>query len=377
MKYAVVSDIHANEAALRAVLADAASQGADAVVCLGDVVGYGPSPAEAVALVRKSCAAVVAGNHDDAVSGRGDASEFVDLAGDAASRHREALSDGDIEWLKSLPYVCTFGGATGVHGDLFDPPKFYYVETEDDAAATFRATDAQLVFTGHTHVPTIFLTGASGKVYKTEPQDFTLEDGKRYVVNPGSVGYPREADGKCLSSYVLYDDAAGTVEFRFLPFSVASVMQRGRNPKRIRRGVIAALLAAAAAVAAAVAWFAAPKETVEVTEVTQVADDPEMVVAVKRVAIPPDATGLTLGLTLTKKPKSPPVSVRTVYFGADGRQLYAESATVKSYNKRTIPIPPNAQGAVEAEITVFKVAKDDAPSIAEFTPSVATPAAAR
>ena len=197
MKYAVISDLHANESALRRVLADAKSHGADRVVCLGDIVGYGPLPAETLALARKSCVATVAGNHDDAVCGRHGDDTFTGLARDAVRRHREALQPADIAWLKSLPYTCEFGRAVAAHGDLFDPQKFYYVENESDAAATFDATDAQLVFVGHTHVPAIFLVGRSGNVYKTEPQDFTLEDGKRYIVNPGSVGYPRESGGKC------------------------------------------------------------------------------------------------------------------------------------------------------------------------------------
>ena len=211
MIYAIVSDIHANLDALDRVLADARACGAERVVCLGDVVGYGPRPAEAVARVREACAATVAGNHDDAVSGRMDAADFIDLAGDAVRRHRDALSPDALAWLAALPYSASIEGAALAHGDATDPAKFYYVESEDDARANFEATDAQLLFVGHTHVPCVFLTGASGAVYRITAQDFTLEDGKRYIVNPGSVGYPRETDGKCMSSYVIYDSAEKTV----------------------------------------------------------------------------------------------------------------------------------------------------------------------
>ena len=99
MKYAIISDIHANVTALQNVLADAKAQGAEKIVCLGDVVGYGPLPSETVALARKECFIVLAGNHDDAVSGRGDASTFIDLAKEAVERHRAALSEEDVEWL--------------------------------------------------------------------------------------------------------------------------------------------------------------------------------------------------------------------------------------------------------------------------------------
>ena len=227
MVYAVFSDVHANASALRAVLADARRQGAERFVCLGDVVGYGPEPVESVRLLREIPASVIAGNHDDAVSGRGGADDFVGLAADAVHRHRAALPEGDIKWLSTLPYTCTVGSAMAAHGDLRYPAKFYYIEDIMDAAENFAATEAQLVFVGHTHVPQMFLTGSSGRIYKIAPQDFALESGKRYIVNVGSVGYPRETNGECYSSYVIYDSTNGTVTFRRLPFSVASVMQRG------------------------------------------------------------------------------------------------------------------------------------------------------
>lgn len=251
MVYAVISDVHANEQALQRVLADAASQGAEKVVCLGDVVGYGPLPAQTLALVRQRCAVTLAGNHDDAVCGRLDPKDFIGLAADAVLRHREALSADALAWLRSLPYVYEGEHFIAVHGDFVEPEKFYYVQDERDVAANFEATDAPLLFVGHTHVPKLGLVGASGQVHILEPQDFTLEPGKRYVVNPGSVGYPRESGGQCLSSYVLFDSAAKTVVFRYLPFAVSSVLQRGHEPRRRRWPWLAAVGVAALALAAA------------------------------------------------------------------------------------------------------------------------------
>ena len=158
MKYAVVSDIHANLSAFRAVLADARSRGAGAVVCLGDIAGYGPLPAEAAALARQSCAFAVAGNHDDAVSGRCGAGDFTGLAADAVARHRAALPQDARDWLSSLPYVCRFGEAAATHGDFTDPEAFLYVETPEDAAASFALTRERLLFVGHTHIPCIFVS---------------------------------------------------------------------------------------------------------------------------------------------------------------------------------------------------------------------------
>jgi predicted phosphodiesterase len=233
MRYAIISDVHGNATALRRVLADAAAQGVEEIVCLGDTLGYGPEPAKALRMVRESCTIVLAGNHDDAVAGRVDAGDFIDLAQDAALRHREELTGEDIDYLKALPYTCRGDGFAAVHGDFTDPKAFNYVDCESVAAGNFAAMSEQLMFVGHTHEPRLALMGSSGTVYMTGPQDFSLEEGKRYIVNPGSVGYPRAADGKCMSSYVIFDSSSRSVFFRFIPFTVDSMLQRGR-PHRLR-----------------------------------------------------------------------------------------------------------------------------------------------
>ena len=357
MKYAIISDVHANETALRAVLEDAKRHGAEKVVCLGDVVGYGPLPVETVALVRKECFVTLAGNHDDAVSGRGDASTFIDLAKDAVERHRTALSEDDLAWLRSLPYTCMLDKAAAVHGDLFDPPKFYYVLDEKGAEANFAKTDARLVFVGHTHEPAIFLTGRSGAVYKTAPQDFTVEDHKRYIVNPGSVGYPRETDGQCFSSYVLYDSAERTIRFRRLPFQVSSVMQRGEAKKPIGKWLVAAVAAAVALVAALAVWALVPRAV-------EVVDDPALVVEEKTVPLDPDLRHVAAHLSLAKG--SDPVQLRIVFESPSGEVVGMESLTVKQSSKKGYKIP---DGATCARFTALKIRPTDSPEILFFAPA--------
>ncbi len=357
MLYAVISDVHANLTALKCVIADAKENGAEAFVCLGDVVGYGPQPSEALDLVRETCVATVAGNHDDAVSGRGDSSSFVDLAKDAVERHRAALSQEQLGWLSSLPHACHVGDALLVHGDAFDPPKFYYVEDTDDAAANFAKTSEQLVFVGHTHEPGIFLTGRSGTVYKTAAQDFTIEPEKRYIVNPGSVGYPREADGQCLSSYVLYDSDEGTVSFRFVPFLVESVMQRGKASAPLRKRVTAAVAVAAAAAAALAVWLVLPR-SVEVVE------DPALVVESRELPLDSDMRSVSANLTLAGG--SCPVQVKVVFLTANGEVSGVESLTVKQSSRRRIRIP---KGSSTARFTVEKSRRGDVAEITGFAPS--------
>ncbi len=220
MRYAIVSDVHANEAALRAVLTDAADEKVEKIICLGDVLGYGPDPVAALELVYRRAHVCLAGNHDDAVAGRFPVEDFTDFAAAAVLRHRAAITREAKDWLAHLPYTCEFEGFACAHGDFSDPGNFNYVLEAQDAVPSWDARKEQLLFVGHSHQPCIFVLGASGTPHRIDAADFTLEDGKRYIVNPGSVGYPRSGD--CRSSYCIYDDEARTVEFRSLPFDLDS-----------------------------------------------------------------------------------------------------------------------------------------------------------
>ncbi len=226
MRYAILSDVHANETALGVVLADAADMGAERIICLGDVLGYGPDPVQALELVYRKAHVCLAGNHDDAVSGRFPVEDFTSFAEAAVKRHRAALSPSALDWLAHLPHVCEFAGPGGraqgsfacAHGEFAVPQGFDYVLEPRDAMPSWNRRTEQLLFVGHTHKPGIFVLGPSGEPHALEPADFVLEDGKRYLVNVGSVGYPRS--GACRSSYCIYDDETGSVFFRSLPFDL-------------------------------------------------------------------------------------------------------------------------------------------------------------
>ena len=366
MVYAIISDVHANAIALSAVLEDARRCGAKKLLCLGDVVGYGPEPESTVSTIRARAAFTLAGNHDDAVAGRLDPSDFIDLAADAVARHREALSDENLAWLKSLPYIYNGKSFLCAHGDFTSPKTFEYVSDEQEATANFAATKAQLMFVGHSHVPGIFLTGASGKVYSLPPTDFTLEDGKRYIVNPGSVGYPRTNGNVCESTYVLYDDAEKTISFRRLPFTVRSVMQTGRNPKRLKKRIVAAAVCAAAVAAGAAAWMLAPEERVEtVTEVltnsvTKVVEKRiTEVVAIKQI----DRTENCMLFSTDKKVRvevklakgSPAVQLQLTFKDDSGKILWEERWTVKKSKRDNVRVP---QGAATATLSAGRASGD-------------------
>ena len=366
MRYAIISDIHANESAFRHVLVDTRERDVDRIICLGDVVGYGPLPEGTVNLVRKHCDMVIAGNHDDAVTGRIDASDFIDLAGDAVKRHRETLSAENLTWLKSLPHTYSGEGFIAAHGDFTDPEKFFYIQDEADADANFKSTDAQLMFVGHTHTPQLFLTGQSGKVYRLDPTDFILEDGKRYIVNPGSVGYPRENNGTCLSSYVIYDTDDRSVTFHTLPFAVSSVLQRGQSPKRLSKKLIFLAILAISALIGTAVYFLTPKtEVVEVKqEVITVTEDPQLVIQHKTIPLTPELRTFHPNLWLQKG--SVPLILKVEFKNSDGKTLDSLTLTVKASRTKGIKIP---EGSTQAEISLLRLSTGDRPQIKSYNPA--------
>jgi predicted phosphodiesterase len=357
MLYAIISDLHGNKEALKRVIEDARAKGVEKFICLGDVVGYGPLPDETATLARSTCAVTVAGNHDDAVTGRINAKDFIDLAGDAVERHRQALSQENLAWLKSLQYVHKEADFVAVHGDVVEPEKFYYIDDENDAAANFNATDAQLMFVGHTHCPGLFLVGNSGNVYKLEPTDFTLEGGKRYIVNPGSVGYPRESNGYCQSSYVIYDSDQKAVTFHFLPFSVGSVMQRGAMPRQTKKRLVFAIAAIASIVVGTLAYLLAPK--------TEVAEDERLII--KKMILPIKENDKSFSANLVLDTMSDKVILHYRQLSADGQLLKDESITVVKSSKKQFKI---MKGSATVELKLLKANLDDKPRIERFSPSV-------
>lgn len=355
MRYAIISDIHANPTALRAVLADALSQKVDEIICLGDCVGYGPLPQQALALVRQYCAVTLLGNHDKAVVSPEAAADFVDLAGESIQRHRAELTAEDLDWLSKLPRVTTFGEGAAAHADFTDAQKFYYVESPEDARANFDIRREPLLFVGHTHSPAVFLTGQSGQVYALPPTDFVLEEGKRFLVNPGSVGYPREKDGVCQSSYVIYDTDSRAVYFRFLPFDVSGLLQRG-VAKKPRRGIFIALGAALLLLLVSLAALCFKSSEAASAEHT---------LAERAILLLPTDSEVRANLKLAKD--SDPVTLEVRFLTAAGQDVTpAQMVVVKKSSMRAFKVPKNA---AQATFAVSKVDAADSPKIEVFSPT--------
>jgi len=218
MRYAICSDIHANLQAWNAVLIDARSMGVDRIICLGDIVGYGPNPREVLESVHAKVHFMVMGNHDAAMCGLLDASLFNDTALEVLDWQKGELGPDALSFLKEFPLSLAGDGFRCTHAEFSDPGCFEYVIAAEDAEPSFEAVEESLLLVGHTHVPGLFVTGDSGAVHCMAPQDFEMEDGKRYLVNVGSVGQPR--DGDLRASYCVYDTDRHAILWRRIPFDI-------------------------------------------------------------------------------------------------------------------------------------------------------------
>ena len=218
MRFAIVSDIHANLQAWNAVLLDIRSQAVDRIICLGDVVGYGPNPAEVLQSVHENVDQLVLGNHDAAVCGRMGTELFNDTARELIEWTGRQLNQQACHFLEQLPLMLHADRFKCVHGDFSEPAAYHYVIDPVDAEPSWQAAEQQLLFAGHTHRPGIFLLGNSGTPHLVAPQDFVCEDSKRYLVNVGSVGQPRDGDAR--ACYCIFDDDAGSVMWRRIPFDL-------------------------------------------------------------------------------------------------------------------------------------------------------------
>src|SRR3990172_12337150 len=155
MKYAIISDIHGNLEALESVLDDIERRKVDSILCLGDIIGYGPNPNECVELIKSKAKIILAGNHDYAPLGKIDISYFNPWARSAIEWTRGELSEESVEFLLSLPLKAEIDGFTIVHATPYHPQEWNYIITIGDAIKNFPEFKNQICFIGHSHVPMI------------------------------------------------------------------------------------------------------------------------------------------------------------------------------------------------------------------------------
>ena len=225
MRIAVLSDVHANLPALESVLADAGQ--VDAIWHLGDVVGYGPEPDAVVDRLRAAGAIGVRGNHDAAACGGSEIDWFNPEARRAMEWTRGAITQPTTEWLSALPERRTEGAAELVHGSHREP-LWEYVTSESVARANLDVLGAQVGLHGHTHVPVAFVLDGERVVTMRGRAGTPLElGGRRALVNPGSVGQPRDGDPH--ASYLLWEPETERVTWRRVEYDVAAVQPAMRD----------------------------------------------------------------------------------------------------------------------------------------------------
>jgi diadenosine tetraphosphatase ApaH/serine/threonine PP2A family protein phosphatase len=241
VRYAILSDIHGNLDALQAVLADAATR-TDALICLGDVVGYGPEPEPCLELVGERAAALVSGNHEHGVAGLLDLDWFNPLARAVVEWTQARLDDDHRRYLASLPLRAEIGEATLVHASPTQPDEWEYLVNAEDGLGAFAGFTTRLCFVGHSHRPAVWSLGSWGPEFRPGGLDVMIDAGRRYIINVGSVGQPRDRDSR--AAYAVWDVEGRRIIGRRVAYDVAAVRRkiaRARLPEFLADRLVAGI----------------------------------------------------------------------------------------------------------------------------------------
>lgn len=236
-RLALITDIHANADALRAVLTDIAQDSVDRIICLGDIVGYGPDPAECVDTIATVCDIVLQGNHDEAVASPHLDEQFNDRARISLAGTREMLDDDQIAYLSNLPATAHLQGLDLTHA-TFGDFCWEYVYEPDAAARSFAGMRTNLGVFGHTHVPMIITRKHTPLAEGLDPRGTIdvsplipnaiqrIPEHRITLINPGSVGQPRDRNPD--ASYAILDTEHQTVQLKRVEYNVHAVAKRIR-----------------------------------------------------------------------------------------------------------------------------------------------------
>jgi diadenosine tetraphosphatase ApaH/serine/threonine PP2A family protein phosphatase len=215
--------------ALNAVLEDSKAQGCTHYACLGDIVGYGGKPKECLKIIRDMGMPCVKGNHDEYCSAETHMKGFTPHAAEGVAWTRKQLSAEDRKWLRELPLTLVVDGFSLVHATLDGPERWGYIHNRLDVEASFPHQDTTVCFFGHTHMPMAFvrkpsLSGQSLVIHGNTFSKFQFNPAKKYMVNPGSIGQPRDRNPK--AAYAAYDLESQMIEVRRVDYDIGAA-QRG------------------------------------------------------------------------------------------------------------------------------------------------------
>jgi len=236
MKIGILSDIHSNLEALTEAMKWLDEQKVDDVVCLGDVVGYGPNPNECCEIVSSASSATLLGNHDAAVIGAMSTEYYYDSARVAIEWTRRQLKPEHLEWLYQLPYTHRRReqGVGFYHSAPIAPSGYFYVVFKDDAQAHTRMFEklSQVSLLGHSHLVRAFKL-TSGKAKEIQVKDIRFEDNSKFIASVGSVGQPRDRDARGAVSY--FDSDMGELHLHRFDYdrkkTAAKIVQAGLEPR--------------------------------------------------------------------------------------------------------------------------------------------------
>ena len=228
MNYAVISDIHSNLEALECAVQEIKKRGTDQIICLGDVVGYGANPSECLKLVGDAADEIILGNHDRAIEDIELRNEFNDWVREAVEWTAGVLSEKEKRQIRDFaPIVIDRKrNVTWTHGSAYEPDEFHYLFTSSDAKSSFQILETDFCFFGHTHIPSLFSAKSQEARYLTAGI-YQLSKGERYLINPGSVGQPRDRNPRL--SFAFFDSKELTLEILRLDYDNQKAAQKIRK----------------------------------------------------------------------------------------------------------------------------------------------------
>jgi predicted phosphodiesterase len=224
MKVAIISDIHSNLEALQTVIKDIKKRRIKRIFCLGDLVGYGANPNECIEICMREAKSMVAGNHDWAAIGKTDISVFNSVAAEAIRWTKKSISKNNFNKLSKLKLTETIKGILLVHASPQKPEQWDYLFALDEFKRQFEFFKSQVCFVGHSHIPSAVFQDANGYTDFLRDNLFPLIDNRKYIINIGSVGQPRDLDPR--ASYAIYDGNNKSIEIVRLNYNIPLAQQK-------------------------------------------------------------------------------------------------------------------------------------------------------
>jgi len=226
----MIADIHSNIEALKVVIKQIQGSGVDRTICLGDIVGYGPNPKECIELIKTlPDVEVILGNHDAAVINKTEIKDFNEYAKQAIEINKGLLTEEDKEYLTTLKEKHTETDILFVHGSPRDPLNEYLL-TMKKLQENIELFNEKICFGGHTHLPLVYSRSGSGEDHIENPEDnqeFKLLEDRKYIINVGSVGQPRDGDNR--ACFVYYDTSENKITYCRLKYDIESVQKKMKN----------------------------------------------------------------------------------------------------------------------------------------------------